>query len=164
MRTWSVAEARRRLLQEILAGWEPVFRGVVEASDPAGWVHTDVHDRDPVTRWSSGRVVLLGDAAHPMVFTMGQGANQALESAATLAHGLTTLPTLDEVLTRYHERVERVAGVCRTSRMLGVMAHLRNPVLVWARNTMMRLTMGRSDAMAQNDWLFRWSLPEEEGS
>ncbi|HZA04944.1 MAG TPA: FAD-dependent monooxygenase, partial [Propionibacteriaceae bacterium] len=72
-------------LMRRLADWDPDLTGVVAAADHDGLVLTDVYDRNPVRRWSRGRAVLIGDAAHPMVYTMGQGANVALEDAATLA-------------------------------------------------------------------------------
>ena len=69
--------AHAELMQQ-LAGWDPELTGVVAGADLDGLVLTDVYDRRPVRRWSRGRVVLIGDAAHPMVYTIGQGANVAL--------------------------------------------------------------------------------------
>jgi salicylate hydroxylase/6-hydroxynicotinate 3-monooxygenase len=46
-------------------------------------------DRDPLAHWSDGNVVLMGDAAHPMMPHMGQGAAMALEDAAVLARCIT---------------------------------------------------------------------------
>ncbi|MFC5142288.1 FAD-dependent monooxygenase [Actinomycetospora rhizophila] len=65
------------------AGWDPEAAAVLAR---AGEVYRyDLADRDPFAPWSRGRVVLLGDAAHPMLPHMGQGANQAIEDAAVLA-------------------------------------------------------------------------------
>jgi salicylate hydroxylase len=44
-----------------------------------------IYDREPLPRWSSGRITLLGDSAHAVTPHLGQGANQAIEDAATLA-------------------------------------------------------------------------------
>lgn len=159
---WSGAEARSELLRR-MTDWAPSLRGVVEASDPADWAHTDVHDRAPVKTWHRGRGVLLGDAAHPMVYTLGQGANQALEDAAVLTAELSTAESVEQALLAYEQaRSSRVAQVTRMSRMLGRAAHLEHPWLRWLRNTMMRWTMS-SSSNESNDWLFDWSGPGVPG-
>jgi salicylate hydroxylase len=63
--------------------WHPQVRAIIAAVDETyKWA---LFDRVPLARWSVGRVTLLGDACHPMLPFMGQGAAQAIEDAATLA-------------------------------------------------------------------------------
>ena len=82
-----------------------------------------LYDREPLARWTQGRLCLLGDAAHPMLPHMGQGANQAIEDAMALATLLRGACAADvsEALTRYEAlRRGRTARVQRLSRTNGV--------------------------------------------
>jgi 2-polyprenyl-6-methoxyphenol hydroxylase-like FAD-dependent oxidoreductase len=58
-------------------------------------------DRDPIPRWTFGRLTLLGDAAHPMFPIGSNGASQAIIDARVLAYELATCPSIDEALSRY---------------------------------------------------------------
>lgn len=79
-------------------GWTPTVTTMLSHADEVGrWA---LYDREPLRRWSTDRVTLLGDAAHPMLPHAGQGSNQALEDAAALAHCLSVLPPA-EALRRY---------------------------------------------------------------
>ncbi len=65
-------------------------------------------DRDPTSKWSTGRVILLGDAAHPMYPMDGNGASQAILDAACLARELTSRNYLEDGLAAYvRERLTR---------------------------------------------------------
>ena len=59
------------------------------------------HDRDPLPRWSFGRVTLLGDAAHPMWAIGAQAGSQAIVDARVLAFALATAPTAEQALEQY---------------------------------------------------------------
>jgi salicylate hydroxylase len=107
------------------AGWDPVIAEVIAAvSKPGGsgfqWA---MYDRAPLPRWSSGRLTLLGDAAHPMLPHLGQGVNQALEDAvalATLLGAVTTSAGVPRALAGYEElRRRRTARVQLGSRRNG---------------------------------------------
>ena len=71
------------------AGWNTVVRRLIaeaaDGSDRAELYRWALYDRDPLPRWGDGPVTLLGDAAHPMLPFMAQGACQAIEDAAVLA-------------------------------------------------------------------------------
>ena len=77
-------------------------------------------DRDPLGRWSFGRVTLLGDAAHPMYPVGSNGASQAVLDAEALAAALTETTDVASALRRYEsERLPPTAAVVRSNRQMG---------------------------------------------
>jgi 3-hydroxybenzoate 6-monooxygenase len=91
-----------------------------------------MYDREPVGNWVTGRLALLGDAAHPMLQYLAQGACQAIEDAAALARAITQhLPAagsdaaVDKALQAYQaERIPRTARVQRAARLWGDIWHV----------------------------------------
>jgi salicylate hydroxylase len=79
-------------LAAVFAGWEATVQQIIEPVVQAGrWA---LYDREPLEHWSTERVTLLGDAAHPMLPHHGQGANQAIEDAVALAICLAEVPAV----------------------------------------------------------------------
>jgi 2-polyprenyl-6-methoxyphenol hydroxylase-like FAD-dependent oxidoreductase len=144
----SDGDVRRELLSRF-AGWHEPVRAIIEATPAAQILRTDISDRRPIHRWHEGRVVLLGDAAHPMTPNLGQGAGQAIEDAVVLGRCLANADEPGAALGQYERlRIARANSIVRGSRALGAVGQLRNPVAVWLRNTAMRLTPA-SLALAQ---------------
>lgn len=81
------SEASTEYLLEQLAGWYAPLRKLIATARSVGcW---DLHDREPMDKWIMGRACVLGDAAHPMLPYLGQGAAQTLEDAVALGHAFT---------------------------------------------------------------------------
>ncbi len=122
--SWS-AEGDPAALAAQFAGWDPVIGTVIAAiSGPGGsGFQWGMYDRVPLPRWSSGRLTLLGDAAHPMLPHLGQGVNQALEDGVALAVLLSAVSGpagVPRALALYEElRRERTARVQLGSRRNG---------------------------------------------
>jgi salicylate hydroxylase len=112
-------------LLSLMDGWhQPVVDAVRDSDPTAPAVVTDINDREPVPRWSVGRVSLLGDAAHPMSPGAGQGAGMALEDAAVLADQLAHIADVAAALRAYAAlRAPRTAATVRQSRQRDHVVH-----------------------------------------
>jgi 2-polyprenyl-6-methoxyphenol hydroxylase-like FAD-dependent oxidoreductase len=114
---------RKRDLLDIFGGWPQGVPEVIEATPEEIIDRQDVYDRDPVSRWSDRRVTLLGDAAHPTMPSLGQGAGMAIEDGAVIGRELAAANAPDAdgaveaALKRYEEaRIPRTAGIVKRSR------------------------------------------------
>jgi salicylate hydroxylase len=122
---------------DAFAGWHPAVTEMVGATDVgARWA---LHDLEPLARWHTGRVALLGDAAHAMVPHQGQGANQTIEDAIVLADCLADGEDLGSALRGYeHRRGRRTARVQRWSRRAADLMHLPDGPEIAARDALFR--------------------------
>ena len=82
-------------LRGFYAGFHPHARALLDACDSV--LKTALYERDPLAQWSQGRVSLLGDASHPMMPFMAQGAGMAIEDAVVLARNLDAAQDADGV-------------------------------------------------------------------
>ncbi|MCX5193845.1 FAD-dependent monooxygenase [Streptomyces sp. NBC_00249] len=104
-------------LDAVLEGWAPQVRDLVGAAgEVRRWA---LYDRAPLERWSTPRVTLLGDAAHPMLPHHGQGANQAVEDAVALAVCLARATEDAEGVAAALERYEALRRPHTTRVQLG---------------------------------------------
>jgi len=130
---------RKEELLRRFAGWhEPVAR-ILEATPEEAILRNDVYDLEPLERWRSDRVVLLGDAAHATTPGIGQGAAQAIEDAVVLGDCLAQGVELSAALARYEEwRRPRATRVLKLSRRADRMGQLDRPLACRVRNSLAR--------------------------
>lgn len=121
------------------AGWADVIRSVVEATPEQDILSVPAQDRPFLEHWGAGPVTLLGDAAHPMLTSLGQGAAAAIEDAAVLAHQLARAADPVQGLRNYEDvRRERTRRMVTTSRSMSKMEQAEGTLPVLVRNTYFR--------------------------
>jgi len=152
---WNTGAASDEVLEQFPApAWAPAARHLLAA--PERWQKWALYDREPSTSWGRGPVTFLGDAAHPMLPFLAQGASMAIEDAAVLARELARWPGDRSAALRNYEtaRRPRTARVQRASRRSDFHFHLRRPA-AFVRDTALR-ALGGERLLAQYDWIYRW--------
>ena len=118
--SWS-APGDPDMLRQEFAGWDPRIENLLSKVEKTfRWA---LYDREPLPVWTKGRLTLLGDAAHPMLPHLGQGANQSIEDGMALATILSRTDGKNSpaALLAYEAlRRERVASVQRGARENGL--------------------------------------------
>ncbi|HTP61542.1 MAG TPA: FAD-dependent monooxygenase [Burkholderiales bacterium] len=139
-------------LEEIFAQTHPNVRDNLRyVSRERNWV---LHDRDPATNWTAGRVGLLGDAAHPTLQYLAQGAQMAIEDGVVLAEKVAAAGRdYNRAFLAYQrERMNRTARVVLSSRFFGEYIHVAGG----ARELRNELARARDpDHPWEVDWLYQ---------
>ncbi|MBI3799240.1 MAG: FAD-dependent monooxygenase [Deltaproteobacteria bacterium] len=158
--SWSAKGEVADALAEF-ATWHPQVQQIIGAVDFTNrW---GLYDRDPLDRWSVGRVTLLGDAAHAMLPFMAQGAVQSIEDAVVLAKCLegadhTSVPT---ALRRYEEmRKPRASQVQAYARRNGTVFHLPDGEAQRQRDAQLAAA-GGSNPLLASSWLYGHDVEAE---
>ncbi len=131
----NAANHKKEVLKRFQGWYEPALRAI-EATRESGILRTDIYDREPAERWGTGRVTLLGDAAHPMTPHLGQGACQAIEDAVVLADALRDPEPVAALRAYERRRRRRTASIVRRSRRMGRVMQLENPLLCAVRDNL----------------------------
>lgn len=99
-------------------GWHPSLKAVLEAANETQLYRWALFDRKPLARWTDGRAALLGDAAHPMLPFLAQGAAMAVEDAWSLAANLSAVerPAAQSLSVYEKSRLARTSRVQAASR------------------------------------------------
>jgi salicylate hydroxylase len=141
-------------LRRAFAGWGGPVEALLDAVEETFlW---GLFDHPPLPRWVNGRIALLGDACHPMLPYLAQGATMALEDAWVLAAELDVAETPERGLLAYEaRRAPRAARVQRASARNGRFFHLR-PGLREAAHVGLRAASAMAPGllMGRFDWLY----------
>jgi len=124
---WGVTDGSRDEVMSYFDGISPRPRQLLAL--PRSWRRWATADREPIARWTFGRITLLGDAAHPMLQYLAQGAAMATEDAVCLAEKVAAAPDdLPAAFEAYvQERYLRTARVQIMARVYGDFYHARGP-------------------------------------
>lgn len=142
-------------VKDKMKSFAPSLRALTNSTQT--WRQWSLYRLPQLTHWTSGRAAMLGDAAHPMLPFLAQGAVMALEDAVTLASCVATSNNdLEHALQNYEQaRRSRVNKVVDASIRNGRIYHMHGPTAL-ARNAVMKLRPPKS-VMAGFDWLYGWT-------
>jgi 2-polyprenyl-6-methoxyphenol hydroxylase-like FAD-dependent oxidoreductase len=134
------SEGRQRELLEMFAGWHEPVGQLIAATDEGAILKNGAYDLAPLKRWGHGRVMLLGDAAHPCTPNLGLGGCMALEDALVLAKSFGKEASPELALRRYETlRRERTRHVQQRSLLMGQIGQWENPLIAGGRRVVTRM-------------------------
>jgi salicylate hydroxylase len=114
--SWSTPSTLQELVSHF-DGWSPGLHALLERMPSDGLFKWPLLDRDPIDRWTEGRITLLGDAAHPMLPFLGIGATMAIEDAVVLGRTMAAAEIPQRGLADYEQdRIERAIEITLASR------------------------------------------------
>jgi salicylate hydroxylase len=156
-RGWSNAGTREEVFARFpRSAWAEAARDLLAV--PNQWLKWALFDRPPLRRQPTGPVTLLGDAAHPMLPFLAQGAAMAIEDAGALADALAASPHDPASAMRRYEalRRPRTARVADSARHTGTIYELARPAAMM-RDAAMR-ALGGERLLARQDWIFGYRI------
>lgn len=152
---WSAPGRREDILKYFAPRhWATAARDLINEAEQ--WQTWSLYDRPARWRWGQGAMTMLGDAAHPALPFIAQGAAMAIEDAVTLAQCMSAHGDDPAKALRLYEgaRRKRTARVQRASRMTGRLYHLGGPLA--ALRDMAIARMGGEKLRERYDWLYDW--------
>lgn len=124
-------------LQKTFAHFPFDVSGMVASSNEEDWIKRDLIDIDPMDSWYKGNVVLVGDSAHATTPNLGQGGNQAIESAYSIAKCLSESASTEEAFSVYQGvRKQRADLVTKRSWDMGRLSNMKQN---WFKNMLLSL-------------------------
>ena len=157
--SWSVQGDKQELI-DAFPGWHDSLLTLFKATERCyKWA---ILDRDPLPKWSEGRITLLGDAAHPMSPFLAQGGAMAMEDgfvlADVLARGVDDVPA---ALRRYEEiRKDRATRVQLSSRERAEICQVSSPLAQMKRDLqyLFNQWFNPGAAIQKADWIYEYDV------
>jgi salicylate hydroxylase len=152
---WNAHGDRAEMLDRYRAEtWPAPARAMLAV--PQVWRKWALYDGTPFFPWGKGPVTLLGDAAHPMLPYLAQGAAAAIEDAAVLARSVKETPGDPAGAMRNYERKRRrrTARLQRAARRNGTIYHMGGAEAFL--RTLALVAMGGARILARHDWIYGW--------
>ena len=152
--SWTEQGSREAMAHDFNS-WAPLIQRLIEnANTPYRWA---LFDRAPLLRWTDGRIALVGDACHPMLPSLAQGACQAIEDAWVLSAHLKAVDDVATALKGYFDaRHRRTARVQKAAAKNLRLFHTSGP-----RQTALFIALGLANSVAPSllrkkyDWVYR---------
>ena len=136
------AEDEHRAVSEAFREWAEPVPEMLATTPAADVFRNDIIDRPPTKVWSSGRSILVGDAAHPTTPNFGQGGCMAIEDSVVLARCLRREGDLKDKLAAFTvERYPRTSAITNKSWRFGRIGHWEGPVSCWLRDRLVGLAL-----------------------
>lgn len=153
---------RKSTVMRTVASWAPPISSFVEATPEEDILLHPIYKLWPLKTWRFGRVVLLGDAAHPIQPALGMGASLAIEDAVVLARSFAETLNHGDAFRRYEQhRMPRVRKLVRWAAVLARSEQMTNPLLCRTRDISTRLTP-ESTTLLLARRAFDFSIPAAE--
>jgi salicylate hydroxylase len=131
---WTTPASREEVLQHF-GSWHPDVIGLIKGAPDDAFMKWGAFERPVLPTWHSGRIALLGDAAHAMLPFLGLGAATAIEDAIVLARALEAFDDHATAFQRYEAvRIERTARIAAQSRRQGQVIQAEDPRRYLAAN------------------------------
>lgn len=139
-------------LKADFAGWHPIIQTVIDNADKDKCYRWSLHNRPPIRNWSTKRVTLLGDSAHPTLPYLAQGAVMAIEDGAVLARTLGMENDIAAALQLYQRnRIDRTARIVQQSTDNRRLFHLHSEAEIRAEFAK------RDEGKDRNKWLYSYN-------
>jgi len=149
--SWTVKFPWERLKADYV-GWHPAVQAIIEHCDKDQCYRWSMHARPPTRNWSTGRITLLGDSAHPTLPYLAQGAAMAIEDGAVLMRALAMAPNILDALQLYQRnRIDRTARIVEQSTANRALFHLRSV------DEMRSAFARRNEGADRNKWLYSYN-------
>lgn len=149
--SWTMRFPWERLKADYV-GWHPVIQTIIDCANRDECYRWSLHRREPTMNWSTKRVTLLGDSAHPTLPYLAQGAVMSIEDGAVLTRALAMSDDIAEALQIYQRnRIDRTARIVRQSTENRALFHLGSQEAIRAAFAK------RDEGADRNAWLYSYN-------